>query len=45
VGDVWDEGIGRKMLEDMLTREGDDFVFGGGTVLSGVAHWQPQARS
>jgi SAM-dependent methyltransferase len=45
VGDVWDEGIGRKMLEDMLTREGDDFVFGGGTVLSGVAHWQPQAKS
>ena len=45
VGDVWDEGIGRKMLEDMLTREGDDFVFGGGAVLSGVAHWRPQAKS
>ncbi len=45
VGDVWDERAGRKMLEDMLTREGDDFVFGGGTVLAGVAHWQPQAKS
>jgi SAM-dependent methyltransferase len=45
VGDVWDEPVGRKMLEDMLTREGDDFVFGGGTVLAGVAHWQPQAKS
>ena len=45
VGDVWDEAVGRKMLEGMLTREGDDFVFGGGTVLSGVAHWQPPAKS
>jgi SAM-dependent methyltransferase len=45
VGDVWDEAVGRTMLEDMLTREGDDFVFGGGTVLSGVAHWRPQGRS
>jgi SAM-dependent methyltransferase len=45
VGEVWDEGVGRSMLEEMLTREGDDFVFGGGTVLAGVAHWQPQAKS
>ena len=45
VGDVWDEAVGRSMLEDMLTREGDDFVFGGGTVLSGVAHWRPQGKS
>jgi len=33
------------MLEDMLTREGDDFVFGGGTVLAGVAHWQNRPRA
>lgn len=45
VGDVWDEAVGRSMLEEMLTREDDDFVFGGGTVLSGVAHWQPQDKS
>jgi SAM-dependent methyltransferase len=45
VGDVWDEAVGRSMLEGMLTREGDDFVFGGGTVLSGVAHWRPQGKS
>jgi len=45
VGEVWDEAVGRSMLEEMLTRDGDDFVFGGGTVLSGVAHWQPQAKS
>jgi SAM-dependent methyltransferase len=45
VGDVWDEAVGRSMLEDMLSREDDDFVFGGGTVLSGVAHWRPQGKS
>jgi SAM-dependent methyltransferase len=45
VGDAWDEAVGRSMLGEMLSREGDDFVFGGGTVLSGVAHWQPQAKS
>lgn len=45
VGDVWDESVGRSMLEEMLTPEGDDLVFGGGTVLSGVAHWQPQGKS
>jgi len=45
VGDVWDEAVGRKMLEDMLARDGDDFVFGGGSVLSGVAHWRPQGKS
>jgi hypothetical protein len=45
VGDVWDEAVGRSMLEEMLTREGDDLVFGGGAVLAGVAHWQPQAKS
>lgn len=42
VGDGWDEAIGRSMLEEMLTREADHFVFDGGTVVSGVAHWRPQ---
>lgn len=42
VGDGWDEGIGRAMLEEVLTRDGDDLVFDGGTVLSGVAHWRPR---
>jgi hypothetical protein len=41
VGDGWDEAVGRPMLEEMLTPDGDDLVFDGGSVLSGVAHWQP----
>ena len=44
VGDAWDEPTGRAMLEVMLTREGDELVYNGGTVLSGVAHWRPQAK-
>jgi SAM-dependent methyltransferase len=45
VGDGWDEAIGRAVLEDQLAREGDELVFDGGQVLSGVAHWQPRALS
>jgi SAM-dependent methyltransferase len=45
VGDGWDEAIGRPMLEEMLTRDGGELVFDGGTVLSGVAHWQPRVRT
>jgi ubiquinone/menaquinone biosynthesis C-methylase UbiE len=45
VGDSWDEAIGRPMLERMLTKDGDDLVFDGGSVLSGVAHWQPRAQT
>ena len=44
VGDAWDEAAGRAMLEEMLTREGDELVYGGATVVAGVAHWQPRAR-
>jgi SAM-dependent methyltransferase len=43
VGAGWDEEIGRATLEEVLTREGDELVFDGGSVLSGVAHWRPQA--
>jgi SAM-dependent methyltransferase len=45
VGDGWDETAGRPMLEELLSREGDELVFDGGTVLSGVAHWQPRKES
>ncbi|MHB8612586.1 MAG: class I SAM-dependent methyltransferase [Candidatus Dormibacteraceae bacterium] len=45
VGDGWDEAIGRPMLEELLTPDGDELVFDGGSVLSGVAHWQPQAQT
>jgi hypothetical protein len=44
VGEGWDETAGRAMLENMLRREGEDLVYSGGTVLTGVAHWQPRAR-
>lgn len=43
VGEGWDEDVGRATLEELLTREGDELVFDGGTVLSGVAHWRPRA--
>jgi len=45
VGDGWVEAIGRPMLEELLTSDGGELVFDGGTVLSGVAHWQPRART
>jgi len=34
VGDAWDESIGRAMLDELLTRDGEDLVFDGGSVLS-----------
>ena len=40
-GQGWDEVEGRAGLERILRREGDELVFDGGVVLSGVAHWQP----
>jgi SAM-dependent methyltransferase len=43
VGEGWDEATGRAMLEELLARESGELVFDGGTVLSGVAHWQPRS--
>jgi len=43
VGDAWDEATGRVMLEELLVHENGELVFEGGTVLSGVAHWQPRS--
>lgn len=42
-GAGWDEPAGRAALEELLKPEGDELVFDGGTVVSGVAHWQPQS--
>jgi SAM-dependent methyltransferase len=42
VGDGWDEAAGRRTLDELLVRDRDQLVFDGGTVLSGVAHWQPR---
>jgi SAM-dependent methyltransferase len=45
LGDAWDASMGRTMLEEVLTRDGDGLVFEGGSVLTGVAHWQPRATT
>ena len=41
-GGGWDEAAGRAVLEEILQRDGDELVFDGGVVLTGVAHWQPR---
>ena len=43
VGEGWDEAKGRAELEELLRREGDDLVYDGGIVLTGVAHWKPNS--
>jgi SAM-dependent methyltransferase len=40
-GEGWDEAAARHVLDELLTREGNELVFDGGVALSGVAHWQP----
>lgn len=40
-GDGWDEERGRSALDELLTRDGDDLLYDGGIVRSGVAHWTP----
>jgi SAM-dependent methyltransferase len=44
VGDALSEAQVRVALEAMLTSEGGELVYHGGTVLSGVAHWQSSAK-
>ncbi len=41
IGDGWDEARARTLLEEMLTRDGDDLVIDSGMALAGIAHWQP----
>ena len=43
VGAGWREEIGRAALEELLTPDGDELVFAGGTVVTGVAHWRPRS--
>ena len=40
-GEGWDEERARKVMEEILTTDGDELVFNGGVALSGVAHWKP----
>jgi SAM-dependent methyltransferase len=42
VGSDWDEARARTLLEEMLTKDGDELVFDSGVALSGIAHWQPR---
>jgi hypothetical protein len=41
-GSDWDEARARTLLEEMLTKDGDELVFDSGVALSGIAHWQPR---
>jgi hypothetical protein len=41
VGSDWDEARARTLLEEMLTKDGDELVFDSGVALSGIAHWRP----
>jgi len=41
IGSDWDETRARTLLEEMLSKDGDELVFDSGVALSGIAHWQP----
>jgi hypothetical protein len=41
-GAEWDEARARNLLEEMLTKDGDELVIDSGVALSGIAHWQPR---
>ena len=41
-GDGWEEPRTRRLLEEMLVRDGDELVYDGGVTVSGIAHWQPR---
>ena len=43
-GEGWNEAAARRILEEVLRRDGDELVFDGGETLSGVAHWQPSSK-
>ncbi len=44
-GEGWDDAAARKVLAEILRRDGDELVFDGGVALSGVAHWQPRTAT
>jgi hypothetical protein len=41
-GAEWDEARARTLLEEMLTKDGDELVIDSGAALAGIAHWQPR---
>jgi hypothetical protein len=40
----WDEAEVRRVLQELLTQDGDELVYDGGHSLSGIAHWRPSTR-
>jgi SAM-dependent methyltransferase len=40
----WDEAKVRGALEELLTQDGGELVYDGGSSLSGIAHWHPSTR-
>lgn len=42
IGPDWDEARARNLLDEMLTKDGDELVVDSGIALSGIAHWQPR---
>ena len=42
-GDVGESEV-RGMLQELLTKDGDELVYDGGHSLSGIAHWHPSTR-
>ncbi|HEX9476363.1 MAG TPA: methyltransferase domain-containing protein [Candidatus Dormibacteraeota bacterium] len=41
-GSTWDEERARTLLEEMITKDGDELMIDSGVALSGIAHWQPR---
>lgn len=42
IGAGWDEARARTLLEEMLTKDGDELVIDSGMAVAGIANWQPQ---
>ena len=43
VGEGWIEDKGRAALRELVWPDGDELVYDGGIVCTGVAHWRPRA--
>ncbi len=42
IGEGWDDAKARTLLEEMLSKDGDELVIDSGIALAGIAHWQPE---
>jgi hypothetical protein len=41
IGADWDEGKAKPILQKILVKDGENFLFDGGVTVSGIAHWRP----